>query len=82
MTWIEQLAEKRDSVGSNAAIAVTWSGFSGPAVTKAAAKRVELRTVESVSAVDVAHWLSIETVTVRLDTFAIKHVDVTFRLGR
>src|SRR5262245_39374323 len=36
VTWIEQIASKRDSVGAARTIAVSSSGFTGPARSKAA----------------------------------------------
>ncbi len=50
VTWIEQLAAKRDSVGANHVIAVSSSGFTEPAKAKAAQYGIELRTLAEVSA--------------------------------
>ncbi len=46
VTWIEQLASKRSSVGADKAIAVSTSGFSEPARRKARACMIELRTLQ------------------------------------
>jgi len=43
VTWIEQLATKRRSVGASHVIAVSTSGFTKPAITKANRENVELR---------------------------------------
>ncbi len=47
--WIEQLAAKRDSVNADRAVAVSLTGFSGPAEEKARIKGIETRTLAELS---------------------------------
>jgi hypothetical protein len=70
VTWIEQVASKRDSVGADTAVAVSSSGFSKGAVKKAKDLRVQLRKVADVDRVDVFSWLGttgLELLTNRFD---------------
>src|ERR1043165_2179805 len=54
VTWIEQLATKRDDVGANKAVAVSSSGFSEHAINKAKSKSIDLRTIDERSIADFA----------------------------
>lgn len=56
-TWIEQLATKKEKVGAARTIAISASGFSGPAQRTAAAKGIELRQLQEVTAADIERWL-------------------------
>jgi hypothetical protein len=49
VTWIEQLASKRDNIGAAKTIAVTSSNFTGPAVELARHKGIELRQISDVT---------------------------------
>ena len=66
VTWIEQLASKRDDVGADKAVAVSTVGFTRGARGMADANRIELRTLEDVTDTVVFDWLQIETVDVRV----------------
>lgn len=46
VTWIEQLATKRDSLGASKTIAVSKAGFSGAATKLAVLKGIDVRTFE------------------------------------
>jgi hypothetical protein len=59
VTWIEQLIAKTKSVGADKIVAVSTSGFSGPAAKKAEANGIELRTVERFDTQDVIEWMSL-----------------------
>lgn len=49
VTWIEQLASKRDSIGAAKTIAVTSSNFTGPAIELARHKGIEIREISDVT---------------------------------
>lgn len=55
--WIEQLADKRDSVGAHRAVAVSSSAFTRGAVKKAAAREVELRTFAEIDKSVALEWV-------------------------
>ncbi len=59
VTWIEQLAAKRNSVGVDKAVAVSSFSFSEPAITKATFHGIEIRRLEDITHVDtlVVHQL-------------------------
>lgn len=56
VTWIEQIATKRDDIGAHKAIAVSSSGFSEAAKNKAIAKNIELRTLEEIDPEEITKW--------------------------
>lgn len=56
VTWIEQLAEKRKSVGADKVIAVSSSGFTKPARNKAEKKNIDLRTIAQVDPKEIHSW--------------------------
>lgn len=60
--WIEQLAEKKRSIGSSITVAVSSSGFSKPAIKKASMLGIEIRTLAKMSAEDFIQWLKFENV--------------------
>jgi hypothetical protein len=79
VSWIEQLATKREDVGADKAVAVSTGGFSAGARNLARSKQVELRSLEELEPYVVYHWLADQTVDHRT-----RHVDVagaSFHLG-
>ena len=58
VTWIEQLATKRQHVCAAKTIAVSSSGFSDGAVAAAKASGVELRRLDEVTRADIDSWLA------------------------
>ncbi len=54
--WVEQIAEKRKSVGADKAVVVSSSGFYEPAILKAKAKNIELRTFGEVDPKEIISW--------------------------
>ena len=79
VTWIEQLAKKRDDVMASRAVAVSSSGFTGPAARKAAHEGIEVRTVEELTPENVFHWVVGQVVvTDCMCKFSIKHVQTEF----
>jgi hypothetical protein len=71
VTWIEQLASKREDVGADKAVAVSATGFSPGARNLARPKQVVLRSLEELEADVVFDWLYAQTVEHRT-----RHVDV------
>ncbi len=70
VTWIEQLASKREDVGADKAVAVSAAGFTLAARNFACSEQVELRSFEELSADVVFDWLHAEAVEHRS-----RHVD-------
>ena len=70
VTWIEQLASKREDVGADKAVAVSAAGFTPGAQNLARSEQVELRSFEELSADVVFDWLHAEVVEHRS-----RHVD-------
>src|SRR5438876_12200526 len=60
--WIEQLAEKKRSIGASMTLAVSSSGFSDPAMKKASAVDIEIRTLSDMAAEDFRQWLAVQHV--------------------
>ena len=60
MTWIEQLASKRNSVGADKVVAVSSSGFSEPATKQAKSYGIEIRRVEDITRSDFTDWIPTE----------------------
>lgn len=60
VTWIEQLAQKRDDVLASRAVAVSASGFSQSAVRKARFLGIDLRTFKDLDPSIVVEWFRIE----------------------
>ena len=54
--WIEQLSKKRESVCADKAIAISSSGFSKPAISKAMKENIELRTLDKVDITEIGKW--------------------------
>ena len=62
VTWIEQLATKRDSIGAARTIAVSSAGFSADAETVARHHGIDLRRLAEVSAADINQLMRIDFV--------------------
>lgn len=56
VTWIEQLAQKRNDVNADKAVAVSSYGFSQPAIRKAEFYNIEIRKLDTLTAADVQDW--------------------------
>jgi hypothetical protein len=69
--WIEQLVEKKRSVGAAITVAVSSSGFSEPAVKKAAASGIEIRTLAEASLDEFVQWLSFQNVVLDLSEWSL-----------
>jgi len=64
VTWIEQLATKKEDVGANKAIAVCLEGFTSGAQNLAVARQIDVRTITSVADPEVFGWLGLRTLAV------------------
>ncbi len=56
VTWIEQIACKRNSVGADKVIAVSSKGFTEPAKIKAQKNEIELRTFDEIEPEKINRW--------------------------
>ncbi len=74
--WIEELATKRDSVGADKVLAVSSTGFSGPAITKAEAKGITLRTMAEIDYQEISHWFSFKYLYFNRPNFRIYKVEL------
>lgn len=79
VTWIEQLASKREDVGADKAVAVAAGGFSAGARNLARSKQVDLRSLEELEPHVVFDWLTDQTLDHR--TRHVEAVGVSFHLG-
>src|SRR5919205_489573 len=57
VTWIEQLASKRNSVGADKVIAVSSSKFSEPAIKQALFYGIEICRIEDITRADFTDWV-------------------------
>lgn len=74
VTWIEPLANKKDDIEANKAIAVSSSGFTSGAVAKARARSIELRTLEDIKPEEVLGWFRGEAIYLISRKFTVKRV--------
>lgn len=72
--WIEQLAEKKRAIGASITVAVSSSGFTGPAIKKAAMSGIEIRTLTEWSADRFIKWLRCQNVAVDMNEWAFIRV--------
>ena len=63
ITWIEQLAVKRDDVGADKAVAVSSSGFTSTAERAASFYGIELRYLDKINPIEIASWLKCSYLT-------------------
>jgi hypothetical protein len=69
--WIEQLVEKKRSVGAAITVAVSSSGFSKPAMMKAATSGIEIRTLADASPDKFVQWLRFQNVALDLSEWSL-----------
>jgi len=74
VTWIEQLATKRDHTGANLAIAISSSGFTEGARLKADFLGIRLRTVSEIDPQEIMDWFKVEKLTVSCFYYALIEV--------
>lgn len=73
VTWIEQLATKRDHIGAAHTIAVSSTGFSAPAILAAKRHGISTRVIGELSDTDILEWI---------DQVEIEEVNTDCQLGR
>jgi hypothetical protein len=82
VTWIEQLATKKTSIGADRTIAVSVSGFSSEAQTAASHSGITLRKVSDLTAADVNPLLGMDLVMFWHKACAITGAGIrTYRAG-
>ena len=65
--WMDEIAGKRDDIGADVAVAVAaGGGFSEGGKKAAAARRIDLRTVEDITVEDVVSWCRLTSLRVEL----------------
>ena len=69
--WIEQLIAKRHSVGAAVTVAVSSNGFTGPAVKKAEAAGIQIRTLTEATAEDFVAWLKFQNVVLNINEWSL-----------
>ncbi len=60
--WIEEIAEKKRSIGASITVAVSSFAFTKPAISKAASLGIEIRTLADMTAEDFIKWLRFQNV--------------------
>jgi hypothetical protein len=74
--WIEQLAEKKRGIGASITLAVSSSGFSEPAMRRAAVSGIEVRTLVDATAEDFVHWLTLQYVVLDVSEWSLVGLEV------
>lgn len=62
--WIEELDGKRTSVGANKVVAVSSSGFTDEAITKANNRNIETRTLKKLKQRQIREWIDAHPISV------------------
>jgi hypothetical protein len=78
--WIEELMGRRISLGADAIIAVSASGFTEGAILKANAHGIILRTLATLTAEEVRHWGQVTNA--QLDYYEFEDTVVTFTVPK
>jgi hypothetical protein len=77
VTWVEQLASKKDSIRADIMVAVSAEGFYEPAIVKASHLGIQLRTLTDQDADSMVEWLRVNDVVVKEIEQAFLGVRVT-----
>jgi hypothetical protein len=80
VTWIEQLAKKKESVMADKAIAVSSSGFGENAIIKATKENIPLRTINQINPEEIGEWFRGEKVGTYVTPNSLL-TDLSFRLS-
>jgi hypothetical protein len=72
--WIEQLAEKKRSIGASMTLAVSSSGFSDPAMKKASVAGIEIRTLSDMALEDFRQWLAVQHVALDVREWSLSEL--------
>ena len=73
--WIEQLYQKTKDLRANAVVAISSSGFSGPAMIKAEKFGIELRTLTTFHPEEIVSWLKPPIVVFSNNLIQVMHVN-------
>jgi hypothetical protein len=76
ITWIEQLATKREQVGADIAVAVSSKGFFKPAYKLARIKNIELRTLTEIDHDTIVGWFEPTSIPVHHHTHRIINLNI------
>jgi hypothetical protein len=76
VTWVEQLANKREDVGADKAVAVSATGFTEGAKNAAAAFGIPLRTLEQVDLSEALLWFPFSEIALDKLCWELHHIDV------
>lgn len=76
VTWLEQLAKKREDVKADKAIAVSSVGFTSGAANIAQAEGIELRTMEEVDPAEMLLWFEAREMTAFVYSVNFSHVSI------
>lgn len=78
VTWIEQIAQKRQDVGASKAIAVSSAGFTKPALAKSQFLAIDTRRLDDLTPESIADWFKAGSMT--LATYHANVLHVSFDL--
>lgn len=78
VTWIEQIATKRDSIGASATIAVSSTGFTEPALALARQRGIQTRTLLDVSQQEASRWIEDISVSVEFRQWRFTRLELVF----
>lgn len=76
LTWIEQLASKKENIGASATLAVSSSGFSAGALEMAKRRGIETRTLTDVTGQEAADWVKGITVVIEFQQWTFAKISV------
>ncbi|MEN8136497.1 MAG: restriction endonuclease [Thermodesulfobacteriota bacterium] len=76
--WIEELVGRKDSLGADKMIAVSASGFTGPAILKAKAKGIFLRDLQTVTEEEIQSWGNKSTIRLGLYRYLNPKLELFF----
>jgi len=79
--WVEHLDSKKLSVGADAVIGVSSSGFTSSALKKAEARGVFLRHLEKISEDELSSWTNFNSVEVCYINFRNIEIDITIKIN-
>ena len=76
VTWIEQLAKKKENIGASVTVAVSSSGFTEPALRVASQVGIETRTLTDVSDTDAGKWIDGICISVEFRQWRFTRIEV------
>jgi hypothetical protein len=76
--YVDEIKGKRDSMDADAAVIVSKSGFTKPAIQKAEKQNIRIMTYDEALKDSWVQWAMMRTITVVNRTFEILRVDFTF----